>query len=56
MANCTTCKWKKQLLQKTDEGRFYKNGGKKEGFSVFPSKIHSFSPEIMELRKIAGYE
>lgn len=44
VANCTTCKWKKQLLQKLMKGRFYKNGGeKKRDFLFFPSKIHSFS-------------
>lgn len=37
------------------KGRFYKNGGKKRDFSLFfPSKIRSFSPQIMELRKIAA--
>lgn len=33
---------------------FIRMGGKKRDFLFFPSKIRSFSPEIMELRKIAG--
>ena len=34
---------------------FIRMGGAEEGFSLFlPSKIRSFSPQIMELRKIAG--
>ena len=45
---------KATFIKKTDERRFYKSGGG-EGVSLFfPSKVRSFSPQIMKLRKIAG--
>ena len=49
LANKKSNFYKKKLMK----GRFYKSGG--GGFSLFfPSKVCSFSPQIMKLRKIAG--
>lgn len=46
---------KATFIKKLMEDFIRMGGGKKEGFSLFfPSKIRSFSPQIMELRKIAG--